>query len=203
MPRDEGFYDLFGRSAAYLVAATEELTSILGAEDDKERRAIAKRIGEIENSGDEVTHELMRRVNAAFLTPFERGDLVRLAMALDECLDHMEAAADHIRLHSIDDIPQRLGRQVDVLTRMAALTLDAMPRLRNLPDLAEYWIEINRLENQADKNHRRLLAELCDTYATEPVRLVRYRIVVDALECAADAFETVAHTIESIAVKET
>ena len=57
-PRDEGFFGLFGRSAAYVVAATDELSAILGAVDGPERKAIAKRIGELENSADEATHEI-------------------------------------------------------------------------------------------------------------------------------------------------
>jgi predicted phosphate transport protein (TIGR00153 family) len=201
-PRDEGFFGLFGRSAAYVVAATDELSAILGAVDGPERKAIAKRIGELENSADEATHEIIRRAQTSFVTPFDRGDVHRLAGALDDCIDHMEAAADHIRLHAIDEIPPRMGRQVDVLARMAALTLDAMPRLRNLPELAEYWIEINRLENQAGKNYRKLVAELFEAHANDPIGLQRYLLVVGELEATADAFEKVAHIIESIAVKE-
>jgi predicted phosphate transport protein (TIGR00153 family) len=202
-PRDDAFYDLFGRSAAYLVAGADELTAILGAEDDGERKAIAKRVTELENAADDITHTLVAKVRASFLTPFDRGDMVRLAAALDDCLDHMECAADLIRLHRISEIHPRMGRQVDGIARMAALTLDAMPRLRTFAELADYWIEINRLENQADKNHRRLVADLFDTHGTDPVGLARQLLVVDALEAVADAFETVAQTIEGIAVKET
>jgi len=76
-----------------------------------------------------------------------------------------------------------------------------MPRLRSMKDLAEYWIEINRLENQADQVYRRLLAELFngDLKATAIMKL---KEVIDELEAAADAFEKVAHTVEGIAVKE-
>lgn len=201
-PRDDAFFDLFGRSAAHLVAAGEELTAMLGAEDDKERKAIAKRIGEIESAADDVTHEIVGKVRASFLTPFDRADLVRLAEALDECLDAIEAAADLMRLHRIAEIHPRMVRQVDGIVRMAALTLEAMPRLRHLPDLADYCIEINRLENQADRNHRRLVAELFDDHPTDPLGRARHVLVADALEAVADAFEAVAQTIEGIAVKE-
>lgn len=201
-PRVDGFYELFGRAAAPLVEAANELTAILGAVDDRERKTIAKRIGDLENRSDEARQEIVRQAARAFVTPFDRGDLVRLAHALDRCADHMEAAADHIRLHSIDVIPARMGRQVDVLVRMSALTSEAMPRLRVLDELGDYVLEINRLENEADKNHRRLLAELITEHAADPVGFQRYVLVVEELEAAANAFETAANIIEDISVKE-
>ncbi|NLF04759.1 MAG: DUF47 family protein, partial [Actinomycetales bacterium] len=83
----------------------------------------------------------------------------------------------------------------------AELTAEAMPRLRQMADLTDYWIEINRLENQADKSYRKLLAQLFDD-GLDPVTLIKLKEVVDKLEDAADAFETVANTVETIALKE-
>jgi uncharacterized protein Yka (UPF0111/DUF47 family) len=88
-----------------------------------------------------------------------------------------------------------------VLQRAAELTAEAMPRLRSMSDLHEYWVEINRLENQADKAHRKLLAQLFDE-VTDPILLMKLKEVVEKLEDAADAFEKVANTVETIALKE-
>src|SRR6185437_8200378 len=156
---------------------------------------------EAEHAADESTHEIMRRVNSSFITPFDREDIYALASALDDCMDEMEAAVDLIVLYRIDELPGGVAAQVEVLARMAELTAEAMPRLRSMKDLTEYWIEINRLENQGDQLYRRLLAELFngDLKATAIMKL---KEVVDGLEAAADAFEQVAHTVESIAVKE-
>ena len=202
-PRDDGFFELFERAATLIGRAAAELTAILGAQDDKERKAIAKRLAEIESAADEITHDIVHKITTSFLTPFARGDLYTLAGALDECVDTMEAAADVIRLHRIDEFPPRMGRQVDVIARMADLTATAMPRLRNLRDLAPYCVDISRLENQADKNYRKLTAELFDTYAADPLTLMRYRLAADAFNATVSAFDQVAHTIEGIAVKET
>ncbi|MGN6636988.1 MAG: DUF47 domain-containing protein, partial [Oryzihumus sp.] len=91
--------------------------------------------------------------------------------------------------------------QVEVLARMSELTAEAMPRLRSMSDLQEYWIEINRLENQADQVYRRLLAELFNN-GLDAISVLKLKEVIDELEAAADAFEKVAHAVESIAVKE-
>ena len=84
---------------------------------------------------------------------------------------------------------------------MSELTAEAMPRLRSMRDLSEYWIEINRLENQADQVYRRLLAELFNG-GNDAITVMKLKEVIDELEAAADAFEKVANTVESIAVKE-
>jgi len=199
-PKDNSFFDLFAVSASHLVDGAKELTNLLGVEHS-EREAVALRMQDIEHAADESTHEIMRKVNSAFITPFDREDIYRLASRLDDCMDLMEAAADLIVLYRIGDLPDGITAQVEVLARMAELTAEAMPRLRSMHDLSEYWIEINRLENQADQAYRRLLAELFNN-GKDAITVLKLKEVVDVLEAAADAFENVAHTVESIAVKE-
>ena len=199
-PKDSSFYDLFATSAEHLVEGSKELTKLLGVEHS-EREAAAARMRDIEHAADDSTHAIMRKVNSSFITPFDREDIYGLASNLDDCMDLMEAAADLIVLYRIGDLPDGIAAQVEVLVRMAELTAEAMPRLRSMHDLAEYWIEINRLENQADQIYRRLLAELFND-GKDAIAVLKLKEVVDELEAAADAFETVANTVESIAVKE-
>jgi predicted phosphate transport protein (TIGR00153 family) len=174
--------------------------NLLGVEPS-EREAVSSRIRDIEHAADEATHAIMRKVNSSFITPFDREDIYGLASHLDDCMDLMEAAADLIVLYRIGHLPDGISAQVEVLGRMAELTAEAMPRLRSMNDLSEYWIEINRLENQADQVYRRLLAEVFNN-GKDAITVLKLKEVIDVLEAAADAFETVAHTVESIAVKE-
>lgn len=199
-PQDTGFYDLFATSAGHLVEGSAILTEVLGA-DRSQREVLAGKMRDAEHAADESTHAIMKKVNSSFITPFDREDIYALASALDDCMDMMEAAVDLIYLYQIDQLPAGVAAQVEVLVRMSELTAEAMTRLRSMRDLQEYWIEINRLENQGDQQYRRLLAELFngDLRATEIMKL---KEVVEELEAAADAFEKVANTVESIAVKE-
>ncbi len=116
-------------------------------------------------------------------------------------MDHMDAAADLIVLYRLDGLPQGVADQVETLARMADLTAEAMPRLRSPRDLSGYWIEINRLENQADQVYRRLLAQLFNDESVGPILVMKLKEVIDELEAAADAFEDLANKVESIAVK--
>lgn len=199
-PRDTTFFDLFAAQAVHLVTGANLLGEMLGA-DRATRKEIGKRIADAEHEADDATHSIMRRLNQTFVTPFDRDDIYNLASSLDDCMDYMEEAADLIVLYKVDELPARVSDQVQVLQRAAELTAEAMPRLRSMDSLSEYWVEVNRLENQADKIHRKLLAQLFDE-VTDAIQLMKVKEIVEKLEDAADAFEKVANTVETIALKE-
>ncbi|GAA3817701.1 DUF47 domain-containing protein [Cellulomonas soli] len=199
-PRDTTFFDLFAASAQHLVTGANLLGEMLGA-DRPTRKELGKRMADAEHAADDATHQIMRRLNSTFVTPFDRDDIYDLASTLDDCMDFMEEAADLIVLYKVEELPARVSDQVQVLQRAAELTAEAMPRLRSMDSLSEYWVEVNRLENQADKTHRKLLAQLFDDVA-DPILLMKLKEIVEKLEDAADAFEKVANTVETIALKE-
>jgi uncharacterized protein len=199
-PREDSYFNLFAAQAKYLVTGANLLAEMLGA-DRPTRKELGKRFADAEHAADEATHEIMRQLNQTFVTPFDRDDIYTLASALDDCMDFMEEAADLIVLYRIETLPSRVVDQVEILQRAAELTERAMPRLRSLDSLPAYWVEINRLENQADKAHRKLLAQLFDD-VKDPIELMKLKEVVETLESAADAFEKVANTVETIALKE-
>jgi len=199
-PQDSSFFDLLGSLAGTLVQGAALLAELLG-QDRAGRERIADQLRDVEHQADEATHAIMRKLSSSFITPFDREDIYALASALDDCMDQMEAAGDLIVLYKLEELPRGVSDQVAVLQRQAELTVEAMPRLRSLKDLADYWVEINRLENQADRSYRTLLGEMFEEM-TDAVQLLKLREVVQALETAADAFEKVAHTVEMIAVKE-
>ena len=199
-PSQDSFYSMFATSGQNLVVGAGLLKELLGA-DAEERKVIAEKMRAAEHAGDEATHAIMRELNETFVTPFDREDIYRLASSLDDVMDAMEAAVDLVVLYKIGELPAEVADQVQVLERAAELTAKAMPRLRAMKDLSEYWIELNRLENQADQVYRRLLARLFSgEYDT--LTVLKLKEVVDQLEEAADAFEHVANTVETIAVKE-
>jgi predicted phosphate transport protein (TIGR00153 family) len=198
-PVDTTFYDLFSESANNLVSGADLLAQMLPKGSD--RRDIAAQMREAEHRADETTHAIVRRVNTTFVTPFDREDIYRLAAGLDDVMDFMEEAVDLVNLYEVEELPAECANQVQVLQRSAELTAEAMPRLRTMSDLEEYWIEINRLENAGDKAYRRILANLFSG-SYDALTVLKLKDVVDSLESAMDAFESVANTVEQIAVKE-
>ncbi len=198
-PVDTSFYDLFTQAARHLVGGAELLAEMLSEASDK--ADVAARMRAAEHEADETTHELVRRVNSTFVTPFDREDIYALGSGLDDVMDMMDEVVDLILLYEVKVLPAELSQQVEVIQRCAELTADAMPGLQSMKSLEDYWIEINRLENAGDKNHRRILAQLFSgEYKT--IEVLKLKDIVESLEAAIDAFEKVANIVEQISVKE-
>ena len=198
-PRDDRFFPMFVEAAQNLVSATELMGEFLHVSSNRDKLAVQLR--DHEHAGDAVTHRVIHELNSTFVTPFDREDIYQLITQLDDVMDAIEAAADFAVLAELETLPAEMGRQVDLLQRAARVTVDAMGRLASMDDLASFWIEINRLENEADQVYRGLLSRLFSgTY--EALTVLKLKQVADDLEEAADAFEHVANVVQTIAVKE-
>ena len=198
-PTDTSFYDLFTTSAQHIVTGAGLLAEMITEGSDRED--VARRMREAEHVCDENTHAIVRKVNSSFVTPFDREDIYSLASGLDDVMDDLDEVVDLILLYEVVTLPAEFLTLVEVIQRCAEITADAMPNVRTMTGLDEYWIEINRLENAGDKSYRRTLAKLFsgDFKAIEVLKL---KDIVESLEGAIDAFEKVANIIEQIHVKE-
>jgi len=201
-PSDGSFYDFFTRAAANLVRGTELLSELALPGADVE--SISERLGQAEHDNDEITHEVFNKINSTFITPFDREDIYRLASNLDDVMDHIEAAGNLVYLYGLTRLPalpREMHEIVNVLDQQAKLTADAMPRLKSMKHLKEYWVECNRLENDGDRAYRMLLVRLFSG-EYDALTVLKMKEVADELEAACDAFEHIANTVETIAVKE-
>ena len=199
-PQTTVFYDLFTAAADNLVEGAHTLHALITG-PRQEREALGQRLRDEEHRGDDRTHSILREVNSTFVTPIDREDIYRLASRLDDVMDFFEAAGDLIVLYELETLPQEMQQLAHLLVRAAEMTAAAMPRLRSLKNLSDYWIEINRIENEADKLYRRFVARLFGG-DYDALMVLKLKEVAEQLEAAADAFENVADTVESIAVKE-
>ena len=199
-PQANVFYDLFTASANNILDGAHTLHALItGPRQDRD--ALNKQLRDEEHRGDDRTHTILREVNSTFVTPIDREDIYRLASRLDDVMDFFEAAGDLIVLYELDTLPQEMQQLADLLVRAAEMTAAAMPRLRSLKNLSDYWIEVNRIENEADKLYRRFVARLFGG-DYDALTVLKLKEVAEQLEAAADAFENVADTVETIAVKE-
>lgn len=198
-PVDTSFYILFTEQAQHLVTGASLLAEMLA--EGADHNDVARRMREAEHNADETTHAIVKKVNSTFVTPFDREDIYALASGLDDVMDLMDEVVDMILLYEVKLLPPDLSTQVEVLQRCAELTAASMPNLQSLQSLEEYWIEINRLENAGDKNHRRTIAKLFSG-EFKTIEVLKLKDIVESLEEAIDAFEKVANIVEQIAVKE-
>ena len=201
-PSDDAFYQCFSRAAQNLVTGTALLSELVLPDADVQ--SVSERLVEVEHDSDAITHDLYKRINSSFVTPFDREDIYRLGSGLDDVMDHLEAVGSLMYLYgltSLPALPREMHELVDVLDRQAKVTADAMARLKGLTGLEDYWVECNRLENEGDRTYRMLLVRLFSG-EYDALTVLKMKEVVDELERACDAFERVANTVETIAVKE-
>lgn len=198
-PTDTSFYDLFTTSAQHIVTGAALLAEMIS--EGADRQDVARKMREAEHVADENTHAIVRKVNSSFVTPFDREDIYSLASGLDDVMDMLDEVVDLILLYEVVHIPSEFLTQLEVIQRCAEITADAMPKLRTMGDLDEYWIEINRLENAGDKSYRRTLAKLFSG-DYKAIEILKLKDIVESLEGAIDAFEKVANIVEQITVKE-
>jgi predicted phosphate transport protein (TIGR00153 family) len=199
-PRDNRFFDLFSVAGENIGTATAVLREFV-AVPTEERAQLAERMRAAEHAGDDATHAIIEQLDRSFITPFDREDIYRLAIRLDDVVDYMDAAVDLTTLYNPEALPDNVRLQVEVLDKCAKLTAAAMPRLATLRNLTDFWVQINELENEADQIYRRLLQFLFNG-SHDPLTVMKLKEIVDQLEFAADAFEHVADVVHSIAVKE-
>ncbi|HKD97804.1 MAG TPA: DUF47 family protein [Micromonosporaceae bacterium] len=201
-PSDDTFYDFFTRAAGNLVKGTALLSEL--ALPGADAQSVGERLVEVEHDSDSITHDLYNKINSSFITPFDREDIYKLGSGLDDVMDHLEAIGTFVYLYglsSLPALPREMLEIIDVLDQQAKVTAEAMPRLKSMKDLKEYWVECNRLENEGDKAYRMLLVRLFSG-EYDALTVLKMKEVADELEAACDAFEHVANTVETIAVKE-
>jgi hypothetical protein len=199
-PRDDRFYDLFTAAATNIVTGVGLLRELLAAPPG-ERERLATAMRDTEHAGDDLTHDIVEHLDRSFVTPFDREDIYRLAVRLDDVLDYLDAAVDLSVLYDVHEYPPGVDEQVRLLCAAAELTEQAMPQLRDLTGLVPFWARINEIEDDADRVYRRLLARLFSG-EYDPLTVMKLKEIIDQLEAAADGFEHLADVLHSMAVKE-
>jgi uncharacterized protein len=196
---DESFFTLFEQMAGKVKQGADELLTLLEDYTDVDRKI--GRLLDIEHEGDEITHEVIRRLATTFVTPFDREDIHLLASNLDDVLDNIEAAAEYLQLHKIERPLPQMVSLARTLASAAGHTYEAMPKLRKMRDLESYSVEINRLENEGDRSYRRTIAELFSgDYRAMDV--LKFKEIIEQIEGAIDRLEDVANTVENITLKQ-
>ena len=160
----------------------------------------AGRLKDLEHEADEITHEIMKRLNTIFVTPLDHEDIHRLASGLDDVIDHIEAAADLFLLHKIEHPLPEMKEQADVLVQTCAVTRAALETLPRYRELEPHWVEVNRLENEGDRIYRRAIAGLFSG-DHKAMDVLKWRDVIDEAEGAIDQLEDVSNMLEAIALK--
>lgn len=201
IPREEKFFDLFEQGTQNMVKAARKLKELVDTWENVEEKV--GEITKLEHEGDTTTHQIMAQLHRTFVTPFDREDIALLAHVLDDVTDFIHAAADAMLLYRVDSPSQRARELAGIIVQAADEVERAVPLLRHHAELKQILprcVEINRLENMADRVFRSAMAELFDD-STDFAYVIKWREIYEHMEEATDRCEDVANVLEGVALK--
>ena len=198
IPRETRFFEMFSEMANNLTEGAKLLKAIL--QDMKDVESRVEQLKTIEHRGDEMTHDILTRLNQTFITPFDREDIHKLASSLDDVLDYVHAAGERLVMYKITEFTPSAPQLADVIVRQGEQLCRAVEHLEKKNNVLQYCVEINRLENEADRIASMALGQLFET-ETNPIALIKKKELYEVLETATDKAEDAANVIESVVVK--
>ena len=199
LPREEDFFDLFAEVATRTSEAAKLLRELLKGQPDSTTYHVDA-IRRLENECDELTHEVVRRLDRTFITPIDREDIHLISSDLDDVMDRLDATARRAQIFRVGESPAGVDALCAVVEEITAEVLQAVLALRAGDDVMQHCIRAKRLEEQGDAVYHDNLGRLFDT-ETDPVRIIKWKEIFDMLEQALDEAEDVANAIESIVLK--
>jgi predicted phosphate transport protein (TIGR00153 family) len=199
IPKEVRFFDYFEQQSEQIIKAGTLLSELVHNFADARAKAFA--IKEVEHAGDQITHEMFRRLNTTFITPLDREDIHDLATRLDDVLDFIEAVAERLVIYRIKEPTSACRALAELIVAQIAAMDRCIRCLRTMdPGFHEHSVEVNRLENRADSLLRETLAAMFEEQP-DPIEVIKWKEIYETLEAVTDRCEDVANVIEGIILK--
>ena len=202
LPRDEKFFDLFTAVATFTVEAARLQQDLLRA-DHQRRGVIVDQFKRLEHQADQVTHDVVSRLDRVFITPLDREDIHQLACRLDDILDLVDAAISRIYLYKVGDLTEdarAMCRNLAQATRVLVQGVAKLRRPRDHADILPCCIEIHTCENEGDRLEQHALAALFE-HTRDAAEIIKWKDIYEDLEDAIDRCEDAANVLESLVLK--
>ena len=199
LPKEEKYFELFNLLASHLTESAKLLQNLFS--DFGNRSDYADRIKAVEHTCDEITHEIIKKLNQTFITPIDREDIHALASGMDDIVDAIEYTARRIMLYHVDQPTEHARQMTDVMVRLTAHLQQAVRALGNNGDqVLKDCIAIHTLENEGDMYHHEAVEKL---FAEEkdPITIIKMKEIYEKMERMIDKAEDVANVLEAIVLK--
>ena len=199
LPRQEEFFDLFVEVATRNTEAAKRLRELFEAAPER-RTPIVQAIKQLEHEADQVTHEVVNRLDRTFITPLDREDIHQLASDLDDVMDAMDGTARRAQIFHLGHAPPGVKQLVEVIERMVAVLAEGVGRLKKGDDVMKFCVEAKRLEEEGDAIYHEALGLLFEK-ERDALEVMKWKEIYDKLEQTLDQAEDVANVLESITIK--
>ncbi len=199
IPREEAFFDLFQQAAHNMIEGSRRLKELM--ENFENASEQVKQIKDVEHLGDEITHDIVLKLNKTFITPIDREDIHDLASALDDVLDEVDAVADRFLVFKVAQPTTAAINLANILYQSAVAVGGGIERLSigNM-DMKDCAIQVNSLENEADRLSREAISKLFEE-EKDPIAVIKWKEIYETFEKGTDSCEDVANVLERIVLK--
>lgn len=199
---DENLFMLFSESSRVVVKGGDILNEVVNDYRDLDKK-MASMLA-LENEGDQIIEDLVRRLNTSFILPFDREDAFQLAQKLSATLDYITGIIDRMILYKAGEPNEKVKEMVEVLLEALSLQDKALNRLnkvdQNKKTILDACLKIRQLERKQDTFYRNGLADLFENQS-DPIAIIKWREVYEQVEMAMDYIEDVAELIRNICIK--
>lgn len=199
LPKEDEYFSLFSRMAEKISEAAAILMEMVSS-DGSDLTSYTRRIKAVEHACDQITHQVSTKLNKSFITPFDREDIYTLSVALDDICDYIDAGARAVVMYDITEFNEHAKQLARVIRDLALEIEKAVGMLKKPNGMNERFVEIHRLENEADDVYFRSIGELFKN-TEDPIMIIKFKEFYEILEAATDRCESVANIIESIVLK--
>jgi uncharacterized protein len=199
VPRPAEFYDLFTEAGANALAAAQKAE--IRIREFPNSSVTQADVKAVEHEGDRITRDLIQLLNTQYVTPFDREDIFALATAIDDVVDHIEEATDLLELYGIELPTRQSIEQARILTAAVGHLNAALTGLKTQRGVQQELIKLKELEDEGDRVLRDAIADLFRDERIDPLTVIRWKDIFEALEEALDAAETAANVVGNIVVQ--
>lgn len=199
IPKNEDFFVLFRNMTANIIEGAILFKGML--DDYSDPVASQKKIKQIEHKGDTLTHDIIKKLNKSFVTPLDREDIYALCNGLDDILDLIDTCSQRFVMYNVEQ-PTAMAKELAFLILKGCQALEGAVALLGgrLEDINRYCVEVNSLENEADRVCREAISQLFDE-EKDPIQLIKWKEIYETMERACDKCEDAANILESVVVK--
>jgi predicted phosphate transport protein (TIGR00153 family) len=198
-PRTSEFYDLFARAGQNVLSVARLVEQRF--REYPNSAVTQEQVKATETEGDHITRDLIQLLNTQYLTPFDREDIYMLATELDDVVDYLEEASDLLGLYGVELPTRHAVEQCAVIVNACSRLASALENLKGQRGVQQTLIELKAFEDEGDRILRDALASLFRDDRIDPLVVIRWKDIYEALERALDACETAANVIANIVVK--
>ena len=199
VPRPTEFYDLFAQAGDNALEAAKHAE--IRFREYPNSSVTQADVKAIETRGDELTRELIQLLNTQYVTPFDREDIYELATAIDDVVDFIDEAADLLELYGVESTTAHAVEQCRILVLAVEQLAIALRRLKGMRGAQDALVELKRLEDEGDRVVHDAIAALFRDDRIDPLIVIRWKDIYDALERALDAAEHAANVVANVIVK--